>query len=321
MAALFIVLAIFSGIRAESVGTDTSAYYIIFNYLTSSAVNPFLTRYEPGFVMMNLVSNWFGWGPSGVIFLSSSLFSLLIVLAAHRFSTNHLVFFSVFLGLSFYIFSFNGVRQALAMAFVLNGLNLYSGKDKKGIVWCLTAILFHLSAIFFLVSFVFLRLRLKAIAWLLVWSLSIFIMIDPDPLKYVIDQTSYMFPSSYQVYFGDYLWGSYGSLEVRDLFYQFLFFVALYSLYVFRNNSMCSMVSILVMSAVIFKNIFLHFGFIERLSLYFEIFIPLYLGYVTLVFRHQVEIALISFGFSALMFILYIRAISGNSNGVLPYSF
>lgn len=314
---LAVVLGLFAGLRGAEVGVDTLAYYRIYDYVVGSSL-PFVLGYEPGFVLIVLLSDYLGVGAGGSIFLSSIFTSLLVVLAANRFSVNNLIFFSVYFGLSFYILSFNIVRQSIAMAIILNGSASFSeGRSRNSAFWILLAMCFHYSAVVGFFLLIFRRLRFGVCFWLISWILSIFFMLYSAPLKYLVINFSGIF-GDYQVYLTQALHDVSGAISFRDVFYQFLAIVVLV-FWNFNSGGFYRFLSMAVIFSVISKNIFFDFGYVGRLSVYFEIFISLYLGYLLKVFSRSYGNLILSYLVMFLMFFLYYRAVSSNSSGVYPY--
>ena len=138
-----LILVLFAGFRASSVGTDTNNYTGIFKSVNSGMD----TSLEYLFVILNKIAYFF----------SEDYISLLISIAIITIYFNIRVIskLSVNLGLSVflyitlggYVFFFNGARQAIAVAvFSMAILQIYNKNLKRYIFWVFIATLFHKTA-------------------------------------------------------------------------------------------------------------------------------------------------------------------------------
>jgi len=111
---LSIVLILFAGLRSDSVGSDTATYKIYYMHLSS--------YYEPGFVA---IQNFFA--RHDFSFTSFKIIVSLLTVEPIMFTINKLSpykFLSVFLFFATYsyFYSFNIMRQYVALAFILLGV-------------------------------------------------------------------------------------------------------------------------------------------------------------------------------------------------------
>jgi hypothetical protein len=142
-----LILVLFAGFRASSVGTDTNNYTGIFKSVNRSNFTAMDTSLEYLFIILNKIAYFF----------SENYISLLISIAIITIYFNIKVIskLSVNLGLSIfiyitlggYVFFFNGARQAIAVAiFGMAILQIYNKNLRRYIFWVFIAALFHTTA-------------------------------------------------------------------------------------------------------------------------------------------------------------------------------
>ncbi|WP_162258504.1 EpsG family protein [Limosilactobacillus frumenti] len=151
-----LVLALVSGLRDYSIGTDTVNYNLFYNYANTAAN---LVQYcgslkhisgvEYGFSIICYFVAKSGLSPHVFYFLCQSLIALNVFLALNIMSRN----LSVTLGwmtycFMFYTSSFNILRQMIALSFILLGIAyMYRNQRIKSILLFAVACLFHNSSI------------------------------------------------------------------------------------------------------------------------------------------------------------------------------
>lgn len=143
-------------IRATSVGIDSKTYQLIYHDLENRTWDVCLHYYlEPAYTYLNLLAARLigqGWGIclfNAIIIYSSLQFVLYLHKKALKAEIAVFIFF-----MTFFSISCNGVRQTIAMMFVLIGLS-YIEKKKfwKYCICVFIALLFHISAVVCLVFY------------------------------------------------------------------------------------------------------------------------------------------------------------------------
>ena len=175
----FLVLLVFCGFRFE-VGADWTGYQNIYDGYLKRGFEEVLEISEPGFFLVNKVSDWLGFGYAGVIFISSLIF-LYGCFSYLRKTSNPWLAVAAVMPYLIFIISLSGIRQACAI-----GISFYlfarwerSSLMEKVAVIAL-AVSFHNSAgvlllfvIFGLKSNTFLRISLAiAVAVFLAYGLN-----------------------------------------------------------------------------------------------------------------------------------------------------
>ena len=165
----FLVLLVFCGFRFE-VGADWTGYQYIYEAYFNRGFEDVLEISEPGFFLVNKVSDWLGFGYAGVIFIGSLIFLFGCFRYARKTSNPWLAVAAVMPYLIF-IISMSGIRQACAIGI---GFYLFARWERSSIVEKVAvialAVSFHNSAgvlllfvIFGMKSSAFLRISLAAV--------------------------------------------------------------------------------------------------------------------------------------------------------------
>lgn len=152
----FLVVFTFMGFR-YNVGRDFINYMGDYKYIDSSDFGAAFSyyKYEYGYLVLLQCARFLGTGPQG-IFVFSSLILLLLYfnLFKRRWNLLPASIFVFFISTP-YVFSINGLRQAIAVFAFLNAINsMVDGSHLKRtlcfLVWMIFGVLFHTSLIFFL---------------------------------------------------------------------------------------------------------------------------------------------------------------------------
>lgn len=158
-----VILALVSGLRDYSIGTDTINYNLFYNY-ANNAVNLFqycsslkhISGVEYGFSFICYLIAKTGLSPHAFYFLCQFLISLNVFLALNLMSKK----LSVVLGwmtycFMFYTSSFNILRQMIALSFILLGIAyIYKNKEIKSLLLFTVACLFHSSSVISILIFI-----------------------------------------------------------------------------------------------------------------------------------------------------------------------
>lgn len=154
--AVWLLLLLF---RSESVGTDLAVYKYHFNNYSEMSwdyiiANRVLYDHEPAYVLLckivSLFSDNFRW-----IIIIAALISVLPIWKMYRQDgRNAFLNIVLFINIAPFIMYFSGLRQAMAMTFVVSCY--YCCKSKKAlkfILWVMIAYLFHKSAVILLLMY------------------------------------------------------------------------------------------------------------------------------------------------------------------------
>lgn len=215
----FIILFIISGFRGVQVGTDTGAYYNIFNNVVHG-VKTFNQEY--GFILFNKFLSLFTDNPQAIILATSFITTLGIVVFVYYNSPNVWLSMFLYVTLYYYFFSFNAVRQFMAISIILIAF-IFAKKQKflPYFFMVLLATSFHTLAI---LGFVFYYIFWKKPKLNKIYKINIFIIFIGLLYDSFLNLIIKFFPR-YSIYVGDYT-ESNGGIMV-GIVYITIFIVAL----------------------------------------------------------------------------------------------
>jgi hypothetical protein len=177
-----LILVLFCGLRASSVGVDTNNYvgwFLNVDMSQSFLYNPYSTEY--GYTLLiktiSLLSDEY-WS---FLLISGALAIILNVRALYVLSHNFRISIFLFLTTCTYFFVFNGLRQGIAAAFFSLAIVCIVKDEKfKYLGWVLVAALFHQSVLITLPFFLIARQKFsfKFIAQLVVTSVAFIALIN-----------------------------------------------------------------------------------------------------------------------------------------------
>ncbi|MGL0818280.1 EpsG family protein [Vibrio vulnificus] len=172
-----IVLTIFSGLRYD-VGTDFKTY----EYYISLLRQGYDTYMEPGFEAIVYSSQSLGFNGQVTFFLSSLLIALFSMLYIKRHSYYIGLSIVIFLCFPiFYLASFNGVRQFIAVSIFLFSIRYILEKNIVKYLFCVAiACAFHMSAVILLPLYYVLNSKIERYK-LIFLVMSIFAMAESLP--------------------------------------------------------------------------------------------------------------------------------------------
>lgn len=152
----FLLIALFipcfiAGARALTVGRDVQSYFLVlFNgFIRGESFFTVTARanVEFGYSLLIYISSIFK-NISVSLFITQLFICFPIYLLAYKKRQTYSITFIIFIFLiTLYSLSFNLLRQAIAISFIIYGISLYEEKNKKWIIYFLLAVSFHYSAI------------------------------------------------------------------------------------------------------------------------------------------------------------------------------
>jgi len=145
---IILILTLYSGVRAESVGTDTLNYVTHINlWQTIESYIRYPT--EPGLRIISILSSYISNNISTVLIIIALIINTLIILRLWSYRDKLSFTTSIFIySASYYIMTFSGIRQWIAIAIVFYASKYILEKSFiKYIFLILLATLFHNTAI------------------------------------------------------------------------------------------------------------------------------------------------------------------------------
>ncbi len=308
--ASILVLSIIAGLRADTVGTDTFTYREIFDGISSGI----RLGIEPGWFLLNKAISWVGGGYQFLLWVVSILTLFPVSLVIIKESPNKQFSLFAYYSLYFYLNSFNGMRQFMAISIILLAYTiLIKGKYWRFILLVLLASMFHFSALIALVALFIRKIKITSTRLTIALALS-FIMgmiITNDLLT--------LFAGKYAVYLADTnpnaTRESMASVIVMTLLLNGLVFWLYYSgSQIVRNNIWFKF----FIAGIILHNLTIQFTLGARLILYFTvaqiILYPLYIS------DNRVKQKYLAFSIITLyLTVLFYKMLLANASEVVPY--
>ncbi|WP_410198522.1 EpsG family protein [Aliarcobacter butzleri] len=324
---IFFITLIFCGGREIHVGTDTYDYHKIFEIINFYDYPPEAITWEPLYVYLNKLIYFLNGDSYILIFISSFISISVIFYFIIKESNNKYLSIILYICIFGYLFTFNGVRQSIAISFfVIAMYNLNNDNKKYLYIYSIIAFLFHYSVIVVILIYFIFSLINKRIIILTIWLVSLFIISNPIfttlILEPFINLFSLILPFKYQYYFDELLYEA--NLNLKILFYQIIFIMYYYVLNVKKVEfSKYKKYIELSMIGIIVYNYFFYLEFFNRFAIYFEIFNIIAIPFsIYVIFFKKYKylyflIVIILFLFSIM---LLIRSLISGSNGIINYS-
>ncbi len=154
-----IILALFSGLRTWWIG-DCIKYYTLFVNCNSNDWKSYVFE-KPENIGIRLffkAVGYFGFKFEVAIFIIAALSAAAIGYIIYKYSPSPLWSYTMWIAMGFYIFTYSGLKQTIAMAFLMFAMDAVI-KDKlwRFLFWMLIAGLFHAPAFIFLLAYPFAR--------------------------------------------------------------------------------------------------------------------------------------------------------------------
>lgn len=335
------VLTFLSAVRASCIGNDTAEYMSIFSASPNIELNVFEMRYEMGYVLLNKVLYNISSNPQIILIVSS----IIIGLGYYKFICKYSIIpmLSVFL---FFTFGYWGqmtniIRQGIAIVIVLFSFDyIKSRKLFKFILIIIIAMLFHRTAIIFLIAYPlsFLKVNLKTGFIAFIISIGGLFFFD-----FIINKVLLMFPT-YSYYLDSaYLDGNVRSATIINIIIVciILCFGITVNKYTSKNQLVDNpaykhtnkntkfnqkdfeTISIFLLIGIIVSILSLKFNLLDRVCNYFNVFSIIYLPNIISRIRDRKLIIFISMIITLLFFgyATTIQILRPEWNHIYPYKF
>lgn len=313
LAISIILLLIIGGLRDVSVGTDSKNYQSLFESYGAD-VGSLHHANEPLYLLVQFVSAISGWGYEGMQLISMSvmIFGLLFVL--HKWSDNPLFSLLAYVLLYFYFYSFNTMRQYMAVPFVLMSYYYLSlSKYKKYFLCLFIATMFHFTALISLVIWPLSKMKIRKDILILILMYSF--LIGLTPLARWITQLL----SQHLSLFSDY---ANNSLDYRqNMFSLSRFLLNIYTLFLLTWLREKDNMLLILVVGVSMLNMFSFQPVIGRLAQYFTIIQILIIPSISsMVIEDNKNLALVVGSFVYMCF-TWVYLISSNVGEVIPWKY
>ena len=137
---LFLLVAL----RNNSVGTDTYRYC---EYFEGIRFFGYTKEFGYGFLMKGI--NFFSSDYRVFLFITAALSIIPICIFIYKTSSNAFISLLIYISF-FYNFSFSGIRQSIALSFLVGAVSVYFNKPKLSLILIFIATSFHYSSMVFL---------------------------------------------------------------------------------------------------------------------------------------------------------------------------
>ena len=335
---IFILVAIFipcyvAGARAESIGTDTTVYWGIYDAISTLNYEDFILAsfsVEPSFFMISKLSYNLG-GVFYLFFIYQLITVVPIYLTAYKYKKQlnmGVVFLVYFCFL--YTLSFNIMRQVAAVAILLYGTSFLFDKSKhkiyKYMIFSVIGMLFHSSAligcifIFILYKFFYQKgQNLYVVIYIagLIMMLCAFLYIGPLLANINIGRFS-DYGNSYAVQRSSYV-------SVTELLYRSLFAILIWtaSFWKFIDKRYLRFYTMLLITETMIMFLGLYNGFLVRIAVYFTIFHLIGLSLIANSKRLTVSSRIVYNSLIIVFCLIYFywTIVHNGTNEVIPYKF
>lgn len=218
-------LILMSGLR-NNIGLDYPSYVVAFkNLLAGRSMDDF----EFGYVLINKIIALFG-GNIATLFIVISIITLIPLIKVakdNKIKIYYLVFCYVCLG--FYCFSFNTVRQFIAISICLVSYNsIIEKKLIKYIFFVFLSMMFHLSAIIMLPFYFIFNYKYTKKQYFIIYCIFFFIRLISLPVKNILIKVFY--PKYYGTFRMSYFENNYSTnfIIITFLLCLLLYFTNIY---------------------------------------------------------------------------------------------
>ena len=323
----FIYISIFSIIivstlRNYNVGVDNYEYSEWFNTInTENSLNDTIFTniidYEPAFVIINYFLKYLNLNYSFALLFYSILIWVPIY-SYHKYQKHFYFAIFVFITTGFLFFTFNGQRQAIAIAFVFLGTRqLLENKPYKFLLSIFIATMFHFSAILMLSIYFLIKIPKINSKQILIYLLTSLFL----PISFffgIISKVAFLFPYYVSYIENDNFMQS-KSISAGVLYQVALEFIVLYYYKAFaKTNFEIKLFNLFFIGSILY-NLFYGNLFISRIVIYllfFQPFVFCIILYKLYYNNKYTEIFIIMLIF----FLMFLYKILLNDSGCSPYT-
>jgi hypothetical protein len=152
-----VIITLFSGLRTWWMG-DLIKYYTLYRNCNGSNWKSIITEKwsNMGIRVFFRIVGALGISYDVCIFAFAAFSAISLGIIIYRYSTSPFVSYLMYIGMGFYMFTFSGLKQSIAMGFLCFAMsNLLEGKFKWFVVWTAIGGFFHAPALVFLLAYPF----------------------------------------------------------------------------------------------------------------------------------------------------------------------
>ncbi len=155
--AITVIMTLFSGLRTWWMG-DLIKYYTLYRNCNGPNWKATLTEKwsNMGIRLLFKLSGTLGISYEACIFLIAAFAAISLGIIIYRYSTSPFISYLMYIGMGFYIFTFSGLKQTIAMGFICFAMiSILEERPKRFLLWTLIGGFFHAPALIFLLAYPF----------------------------------------------------------------------------------------------------------------------------------------------------------------------
>lgn len=306
-------------LRSSTCGTDLDrgegTYKWIFENLSSHSILSIFsyhTNMEKGYLIFNKIVYFFVDSFQVYIALVSAIIIFFLSYIIYKYSKDIVLSYIIYVSFGLYIFSFSGLRQALAIGLIYISFHfLFTEKTKKFLLVTLLASFFHFSAILFLFLYPLKKLRISQLFGFLLALFSLLLIpFLKIILSYLISLTRY---SHYTETFTE-------TPAISMYFFYLILF--LFSFLIKVNTKLVNLYRLILIIGVYFQSLgVLSTGALTRIAYYYLAFSCLLIPEITSrIYDKNIRKIIVSIFILFSIFFFWYTNKNGYLN-VIPYHF
>lgn len=307
---VFTTLGLFSAVR-DGIGIDYISYI-----MHIERINVGLPNYmEPGFQYLTKFIMFLTHDSRMVIGAASIITSYFFVSTIYKQSYNIKLSIFLFLTWGYYFFTFNTIRNYLALAIVIYSITyIFDKKYYKFVLWVLIASLFHKSALICIPFYIIASKKISKQTYLLIAIFSVLLLLFKDTIRDI----AFWFYPQYEGTVYDSGRISYFNILKASLV---LFFGSLYYSKIKQDIKLRTYFNLNLFSLIIYSSLY-WLPEISRIGFYFNIVTILLIPNLTSLInkRDRIIINLLIYSLSLILFVLLMRSFYDPTIKLLPYN-
>ena len=164
-----VILTCFSGFRSYQMG-DVFHYYYAYQTCNSPGWTLDLNSHDTvGLQLFFRIAGRLGLDFQSCLFIIAAFVAITLGVLIYKYSPSPFWSYAMYLGMGFYISSFNILKQIIAMGFiVLAMICILENKPVRFIMFVIVAALFHFPSVIFLVAYPFAKKRINAVYFVMI---------------------------------------------------------------------------------------------------------------------------------------------------------
>lgn len=188
-----IILALFSGLRSWWMG-DLIKYYTLFRTVNGEGGMELVRLLEPnwGIRLFFRLAGTLGISYDTCIFLIAVFTAVSLGLLVFYYSPSPYWSYLIYIGMGFYLFTYSGLKQTIAMGFVIfAAMEIFAGRFWRFLIWTLLAGCFHAPALIFLLAYPICRQKMTSWYYVFIVLLLLLVLLFRAQIVELLSQLYY----------------------------------------------------------------------------------------------------------------------------------